>query len=161
MSRSIRKAVTADINSIMYLIDCGRQIMRSNGNTEQWNDGYPERKVIMNDVAKGNSYLILDDKEPIATFAFIKGPDSTYQKIYNGKWTNDEPYYVVHRIASKANKHHIFKDLIDFCFSKANHIRIDTHPDNTIMQKVILQYGFTYCGIINTSRGGKRLAYLK
>lgn len=135
--------------------------MRSNGNNEQWSDGYPERNIIVNDVANGNSYLICDDGEPIATFAFIKGPDITYQKIYDGQWTNEEPYYVVHRIASKANKHHVFKDLIDFCFSKAVHIRIDTHPDNTIIQHVILLYGFTYCGIIKTLRGGKRLAYLK
>jgi meiotically up-regulated gene 157 (Mug157) protein len=161
MARSIRKSTIADIDSIMLLIDCGKQIMRDNGNMEQWNDGYPNRKTILTDVANGNSYLILDDEEPIATFAFIKGPDPSYLKIYDGHWTNEEPYYVVHRIASKAGKHHVFKDLMDFCFSIAAHIRIDTHPDNTIMQHVILQYGFTYCGIIHLLRGGKRLAYLK
>ena len=50
---------------------------------------------------------------------------------------------------------------MDFCLSRENNIRIDTHRDNTIMQHVIQKHGFSYCGIIYLANGDERMAYQK
>ena len=38
-------------------------------------------------------------------------------------------------------------------------IRIDTHHDNKIMQRLLEQNGFVYCGIIFLADASPRLAY--
>jgi RimJ/RimL family protein N-acetyltransferase len=51
--------------------------------------------------------------------------------------------------------------VLEFCFSKTDNIRIDTHDDNKTMQHILLKNGFTYCGIIYLKNGDERLAYQK
>ena len=75
--------------------------MRATGNMKQWTDGNPSEEQILNDIADGHSYIVEDDGIPVATFAFIAGPDVTYANIYEGEWLDEvRPYYVIHRIAS-------------------------------------------------------------
>ena len=161
MARTVRKATTEDLECIMRLIEHGRQEMRRNGNLEQWADGQPTRQTLAQDVAIGNSYLLEEDGKPIATFAFVPGPDSTYKNIYCGAWLDEASYYVVHRMARLPGKHHVFSDVLDYGFSRAQNIRIDTHRDNHVMQHLLQKFGFTYCGIIHTGNGTPRLAYQK
>jgi RimJ/RimL family protein N-acetyltransferase len=40
-------------------------------------------------------------------------------------------------------------------------LKIDTHEDNLGMQSLIKKLGYTYCGIIYTNYGDKRLAFEK
>ena len=50
---------------------------------------------------------------------------------------------------------------MEFAMNRYNSIRIDTHRDNTVMQRAIVKAGFTYCGIIHCWNGSERLAYQK
>jgi len=150
----------ADIGCIMDLLEMGRQKMRANGNMEQWTNGNPKQALVEEDIRKGNSYVMEEDGVVIATFAFIEGPDVTYQIIYEGEWmVCEKPYHVVHRMASLHDVHGVFKDVLDFGFEKTDNIRIDTHRQNAIMRKALEKYGFTYCGIIYLLDGAERLAY--
>lgn len=157
----IRPANMADITAIMQILDCGRQKMRANGNTEQWTDGNPKLQLVENDIRMGNSYVVEEENgEIIATFAFIEGPDITYNNIYEGKWKeNTLPYHVIHRMASLHGTHGVFKDILEYCFERCNNIRIDTHRQNSIMRNALSKYGFEYCGIIYLLDGAERLAY--
>ena len=158
--RTIRKSLIADISRIMELLECGREKMRSNGNMEQWTKGNPKQTLIEADICNGNSYVMEEMGEIIATFAFIEGPDITYHTIYEGEWLEAErPYHVVHRLASQHGVHGVFRDVLNFCFEKAENIRIDTHKQNSIMRNALDKYGFTYCGIIYLTDGAERLAY--
>lgn len=150
----------ADIGCIMDLLEMGRQKMRANGNMEQWTNGNPKQALVEEDIRNGNSYVMEEDGVVIATFAFIEGPDVTYQTIYEGEWmAGEKPYHVVHRMASRHDVHGVFKDVLDFGFEKTDNIRIDTHRQNDIMRKALEKYGFTYCGIIYLLDGAERLAY--
>lgn len=40
----------------------------------------------------------------VGTFCFIVGEDPTYAVIDNGKWLNDAPYGVIHRMASNGKR---------------------------------------------------------
>ena len=116
--------------------------------------------MILEDIAKGNGFVVLDGGKIVGYFAFIASPEPTYARIYGGAWLdNEQPYHVVHRIGSYPEVHGIFKTVMDWCFERDPNIRIDTHRDNRIMQHCISSYGFTYCGIIYLESGDERLAY--
>ena len=145
---------------IMKVMDAAKTIMRQSGNMHQWGDGYPSESAINADIERNGSFVVEDDGRIVGYFAFLPSPEPTYDIIYDGEWLDDQqPYHVVHRIASYSDAHGIFTTIMDYCFSHDTNIRIDTHRDNTIMQHVILKYGFTYCGIIYLLSGDERLAY--
>ena len=98
------------------------------------------------------------EKSPVAYFALLPSPEPTYDYI-DGAWLTDEPYGVIHRIASYPDVHGVFSAIIDFAAARYPHLRIDTHRDNRIMQHVIAAAGFTCCGIIWLTDGTERLAY--
>lgn len=158
--RKIRKSEMADIGCIMELLECGREKMRANGNMEQWTNGNPKRTLIEEDIRHGNSYVMEEEGRIVATFAFIEGPDVTYNTIYEGQWVEDtRPYHVIHRMASRHGVHGVFKDVLTYCSERSVNIRIDTHRQNSIMRNALAKYGFTYCGIIYLLDGAERLAY--
>ena len=162
MSYTIRKSTLADLPTILNLRDQAREIMRSYGNTFQWPDGYPRDDMFQKDIELGGSYVMLDEKGTIVgTFALLPSPEVTYNEIYNGKWLNDEPYYVIHRIASTPGSHGVLDALLDYCESKVDNIRIDTLEANIIMRKGLEKHGYQYCGIIYLLNGDERLAFHK
>ncbi len=156
----IRIAHNDDLAEVMAVLAVAKGIMRASGNDGQWIGGYPSEAVILEDIARGNGFVVLDDGRIVAYFAFIASPEPTYARIYNGAWLNDSlAYHVVHRIGSYPEVHGVFKTVMDWCFERDPNIRIDTHRDNRIMQHCIDRYGFTYCGIIYLESGDERLAY--
>ena len=160
--RTIRQATPADIPDIMKVMSAAKGIMRASGNMLQWQGNYPSEELLLKDMDREGAFVIEDNDHIVGYFAFLPSPDPTYDKIYQGQWLDDTlPYHVVHRIASYPEVHHIFSDLLDFCFAHDPNIRIDTHRDNLIMQHNLLKHGFTYCGIIYLASGDERLAYQK
>ncbi len=162
MKRIIRKAIASDLPAVLELIESGRKIMRENGNPHQWGKNHLTTTQLQQDIEDGHSYLLMEGNKAVATFAFIPDPDVTYAKIYDGAWLDtDNPYYVIHRIASLPEYHGVMKDILDYCFGVTGNIRIDTHRDNKPMQHCLEKYGFQYCSIIHLMDGDERLAYQK
>jgi len=150
------------MQAVLQVMDAAKRIMRSSGNMHQWVNGYPSEAVIAADIQQRVGYVMEEDGRIVAYFAFIPSPEPTYARIYEGRWLDDEkPYYVIHRMGSYPDVHHVFADIMAYCFSCTPNIRIDTHRDNTIMQHNILKHGFAYCGIIYLLSGDERLAYQK
>ena len=161
-NRIIRQATHADMAEIMMVMVSARQIMRSSGNLRQWDDSYPSEDIISSDMERCGGFVLEEDERVVAYFAFLASPEPTYDKIYDGRWIdNEHSYHVIHRIASYPDVHHVFRDIMEYAFSKDRNIRIDTHRDNHIMQHNIEKHGFTYCGIIHLASGDERLAYQK
>ncbi|MBD5203870.1 MAG: GNAT family N-acetyltransferase [Bacteroidales bacterium] len=156
----IRKATAADIDAIMMCYEIARQQMRASGNHSQWINGYPSRDLIAEDIARGISYVGVDDDGDIAmAFAFIIGDDPTYTVIEQGQWLNNLPYGTIHRLGSNGKHHGILRICVDFCMSEISNIRLDTHADNYIMQHTAEKLGFKRCGIIYCVDGSPRIAY--
>ena len=159
----IRQATYEDIDALMEIFAVAKQIMRASGNMHQWNDGYPSREVVMRDIDRGHCYVMCENESIIGTMALIPGPDPTYSYI-EGEWPGDEPYYVIHRIATAAPGRNVAKRMYDWAFEHilengCNVIRIDTHRDNCIMKHILTKYGFTMCGVIYLADGAPRDAY--
>lgn len=155
----IRKAIESDLLEIKSIIDKARELMKSSGNINQWVDGYPSIDVLLSDIRSGNAYLLLRENKAVAYFAMIDGPEPTYNLITKGSWLNDDSYGVLHRVASNGEAKGVFKEILLYASEHYSNIRIDTHHDNKIMQRLLEQNGFVYCGVIFLGDGSPRLAY--
>ena len=155
----IRKATENDIQAVLAIFDKAKDIMRSDGNSTQWGDGYPDAGIVRTDISMGGAHIIEQDGKPVAYFALLPSPEPTYSSI-DGKWLDDTaPYFVIHRIASSPESHGVFRRIIEYALSVSGNLRIDTHRDNRIMRRLIEKAGFSYCGVINLPDGSERLAY--
>ena len=162
MNYTIRKSILADLPTILNLRDQAREIMRSYGNIYQWPVGYPRDDMFLKDIELCGSHVMLNEQGIIVgTFALLPSPEVTYNVIYNGQWLNEEPYHVIHRIASTPDSHGILDAILNYCENQASNIRIDTHEANVIMRKGLQKHGYQYCGIIHLLNGDNRLAYQK
>ena len=162
----IRPATAADLPALRPVFEAAKAIMRADGNLEQWSaPGFPPEDLLLHDIERGGGFVILsgaaggvEESQIVAYFALLPSPEPTYDYI-DGAWLTDEPYGVIHRIASYPEEHGIFAAIIDYVATRYSHLRIDTHRDNRIMQHLIEKHGFTYCGIIWLEDGTERLAY--
>ena len=150
---------------MLPVFEAAKAIMRADGNHDQWGaPGFPGDALLLRDIARGGGFVISSEAEGeveksiVAYFALLPSPEPTYAHI-NGAWLTDEPYGVIHRIASYPEVHGIFSAVIDFAAARYPHLRIDTHRDNRIMQHLIDMAGFIYCGVIWLEDGTDRLAY--
>lgn len=161
--RTIRMAAAADFPEIETIYAGARQRMRETGNPTQWGSTYPPEDLIRADIANGWLQLVCEDGRIVGAFALCTGEDATYQKIEEGQWLNDEPYLTVHRVAGASGVRGILRTILTFAEGQpgARNIRIDTHPDNKIMQHLLNKYGYTKCGIIYHTDGTPRFAYQK
>lgn len=154
----ITKATLTDIDSINAIYEKARRFMCENGNPNQWTNGYPTKEDIIKDISNGNSYVIREDLEVLGVFVFILGEEPTYQVIKNGSWNYDLPYGTIHRIASSGKCKDLTRICFEYCLSKINYLRIDTHKENLPMRKAIERFGFKKCGTIFV-RNGERIAF--
>lgn len=153
----IRRANKNDLISIMLIYEEAKKKMRADGNINQWSDKYPDEETLLDDINRGELYIAYDD-EIYGVFMLSFSGEETYKEI-QGAWLNEEPYAVIHRIASLGKGRNLLKDAIDFAFASTENIRIDTHEDNNIMRTLLNKLGFTYTGIIHLKSGDERRAY--
>lgn len=162
MKREIRLSKSEDIPLMLRMFEHSREIMRSQGNTVQWTDGYPGVEAINYDLARNVSHIILEDGKPIGTFAFIIGDEPTYHVIEHGAWIDDKSTYgTIHRLACLPNVHGVAQSCFEWCASQFHNLRVDTHVKNQSMIHVVEKFGFQYCGVITIANGTPRNAYQK
>ena len=143
----IRKALKSDLERCLEIYANAREYMRQNDNPDQWGTEYPYEHLIVEDIEIGRLYVADVDGSVEGVFLMESGPDDTYLEI-EGEWQNDEPYYVIHRIASSGKAKGVVKAAVKFALKNTNNVRIDTHEKNFTMQMVLTKLGFKYCGII-------------
>lgn len=155
---TIRPATAADLPALEGIYRAARGIMAASGNPTQWGTTHPARRLLEQDIARGQLWLVCRDGVPHAAFALVPGQDPTYAVI-DGAWQSDAPYATIHRLGSDGRCHGVFAAAVGFAAERFPHLRIDTHADNRIMRKLIPRAGFGYCGIIRVEDGTPRLAY--
>lgn len=159
----IRLAKEKDLPQIRTIYDAAKSYMDASGNPNQWVAGYPPEEYLREDIFLSRLYVCEEEDVLHGVFLFAVMDDPTYHYI-EGAWLNDEPYGVIHRIASDGVKKGIFRMVEEFCKEKmaeqnVTNLRIDTHEDNKTMQHLIEKCGFERCGIIYLANGSPRIAY--
>lgn len=162
-----RKGVESDLTRIMELIADAQSWFRKQG-IDQWQDGYPTRELILNDISNNVNYIIELNGEIVATAVISFAGEPTYAEIVGKGWLNSKQYAVVHRIAVSdvCRRKGIAREILHFteelCAERGiTDIRIDTHRDNKPMRSLLKKMGYTHCGRITLTSGAFREAYQK
>lgn len=156
---TIRNAFQSDMEAMMKIFASAKEYMDRTGNATQWERGYPNPEILETDISNKNCYVFVANGTVVGTFSFIIGDEPTYHRIENGQWHQDKPYGTIHRLASNGTVRGIANACFAFCCKKTDYLRIDTHVDNTTMQKAIREFGFQECGVISVRNGSKRIAF--
>lgn len=157
----IRRSTKNNIDEIIKIFEDARKFMKDNGNPNQWKDSYPDKSLIESDIENNVSFVCVDEGKIVGIFIYFEGTEPTYEEIHSGQWLNDEPYGVVHRIASAVGKRGVASFCLDWCFRRCGNLKIDTHRDNIPMHNLLNKNGFIRCGIIYLKNGDERIAYHK
>ena len=162
-----RKSKTSDVESIMKIITEAQEFFKDK-NINQWQNGYPNKYTIINDIHNSESYVLEKDGQVVATSMITFREEPSYKSIYDGKWLSNSKYVTIHRIAV-TNTHkrlslstEIIKHVENLCINKGiTSIKIDTHRENISMQKLLEKNEFKYCGVIYVDDFSERIAFEK
>ncbi len=161
----LTKATYSELPIIWNILQQAIEQRKQDG-SDQWQNGYPNEQTINDDIANGNSYVLIDNNLIIAYAAIIFGEEPAYNAI-NGKWLTNDDYAVVHRAAvsnavkGKGIATYLFKEIEYLCVERKFYsIKVDTNFDNVPMLKILDKLDYTYCGEIFFS-GAPRKAYEK
>ena len=160
-----RQAGTPDIRQMLMIIEKARKSLKQSG-VDQWQDGYPNRKDIEDDIAAHNAYVVTENDIVIGIVTVSLDGEDDYISI-QGSWKSEQAYAVIHRMAvddghkGKGLSSEIIKNIAELCMSKGVYsIRVDTHEQNVAMNTVLRKNGFEYCGIVQVDNSD-RVAYEK
>lgn len=164
----IRSAEKTDIYQLMPIFEAAQAELKSQG-INQWQNGYPNREIIAQDIDNKECYVSAKNGEILASAVISFREEPTYTVIRDGRWLTDgERYAVIHRIVSSPGAKRsgeaeaLLKYAEELCKKeKAASIRIDTHKDNLIMQHWLKKHQFIYCGVIQLTDGDLRIAFEK
>ena len=92
-----RKAEETDIERIWVIIGQAKEQMRRL-NSHQWDESYPALETIDQDIKTGNGYVFCKENKVVAYGVISFDEEPVYKEI-DGKWTNELPYMIVHRLA--------------------------------------------------------------
>ena len=157
----IRKTKMEELDQVMAIYAHARQFMAEHGNATQWGTTKPYREDVIEDIKVGYSHVCVENDEIVAVFYYREGIDPTYLTVYDGEWLNQDPYGVVHRIASAGTVKGAGSFCLNWAYEQCKNLKIDTHHNNVVMQNLLKKNGFEYCGIIHLLNGDERLAYQK
>lgn len=158
----IRQSTPEDLPEILRLIAAARAFMVEHGNPSQWPEGYPSAEQLSSDIACGHSYVCVASGYAglVGTFFFAVEEEPTYRHI-EGRWLNNKPYGVIHRLASDGRVRGLFRESLAFASKHCSEIRVDTHEDNAPMRRLLVVESFVPCGTIYVADGSPRIAYQK
>ncbi len=160
-----RVAQIGDIDCVAQIISAASSRLGAAG-IDQWQRGYPNRVSVERDVEiEAGRVLTLDSGEIVAYGALIYTGEPAYNDLTGGEWLSDGEYAVIHRLCVASeyvgqgySREFMLHAQVEAA-EKVASMRIDTHPENKIMQGLISSLGYTYCGdVVIESR---RLAYEK
>jgi GNAT superfamily N-acetyltransferase len=174
LTMQIRPTTRNDLDAVMSIIEEARRTIAALG-INQWQNGSPNRAMIEEDIALGQSRAVTLDGEIVGTFALIFDGEPTYRVIEQGSWslpdrsdTGEWSYLAIHRVAvSVASRGTgvstaIIRHAEDTARSLGRtSLRIDTHEGNVVMRRMLEKHGFTHRGTIHLENGDPRVAYEK
>ena len=156
MNFEIRLVKSEEIVAVMDIIEYAKILLKEQ--SEQWQHGYPNEAVLLDDIAKNRLYGAYSPDGVLAGIAaIIVGLDTDYIYIEDGNWLSPtaETDVVVHRVATNRDffGKGVAKSLFLFAMDYAKKIgaaslKGDTHKNNKPMQKVFDSVGMSYRGVI-------------
>lgn len=149
---TFRKAVLNDLDGMMRVVREARTYIASLG-IDQWQDGYPQREVLENDVRLDRAYVCADEECIAAICVLMLEPEPAYDQI--SSWHASGSYLTIHRMAvgDAHRRAGLARTMLGSAVSIAREngvssIRIDTHRGNAAMRGFLEKNGFAECGLV-------------
>lgn len=163
----LRLATIEDIEDVLNIIRECQQLMRQRG-IDQWQNGYPNRESIVNDIIASRGYILVCNNQIAAYAALIFDGEEAYSYLKGGEWlTTTENYLTIHRLAvsDKFRGQNIGESFFllsekESLIRNVASIRCDTHKDNRFMLRLLKRLNYTYCGQVSY-QGAERVAFEK
>lgn len=160
-----RKATHSDIERIWEIILQAKAQM-SRLNMCQWDENYPAIESIRQDIESENGYVFSLDSRVVAYGVISFDGEPSYKGL-EGKWSNELPYMVVHRLAvadeakQQGMARRFMKQAEEVSRQKGVYnFRVDTNFDNQYMLQLVDTLDFKYRGEVYY-RGAPRKAFEK
>ena len=96
---------------------------------------------------------------PVAVMSVLPGPDPTYARIEGEPWLNDEPYWVMHRLAVAEPGHGRGARMLAWLCGRHDNVRADTPRGHVPMQRALERAGFRAPRDHHLRRRHPRIAY--
>ena len=162
----IRGATANDVSEILAIVS-GAQHRLAAAGIDQWQNGYPNREVIENDIRSSVARVVCLAGRVVAYGAVVYTGERAYENLQGGRWlTAGCGYATVHRLCVSEGVvgRGVGRGFMEFVESEALRqgvasVRVDTHPDNGTMQHLLSALGYIYCGEVCYE--SPRLAYEK
>lgn len=161
---NFREAKKEDIENILEVISHAKEYMKRNNST-QWNENYPNKETIINDIEKNIGYVLIV-KNLIRGYIVVDFSDDEIYKNIKGKWKTFGNYVSIHRCAihkelrGQGYGSELFKFAEKLALSKnIRSVRVDTAPENETMKHLFNKNGYEYCGTVFID--GEKVAYEK
>ncbi len=166
-----RQAVPEDLSTIITIVGEAQEYLSRFG-VDQWPDGYPSEQNFVSEIQQGECYVLICREKIEAFFVLSSSENCYYNHITDGKWSNCEPYFSLHRCAvSEKYRGSGLSDLIikeseKLVIARGYHwLRTDTHKKNKAMQGLLRRNSFQHRGNIQIpvtdGHDPKRLAFEK
>ncbi|MFC3748088.1 GNAT family N-acetyltransferase [Paenibacillus sp. GCM10012306] len=153
MSNGIRTAHKDELEEIMKLIAKCVKVMQGGG-SDQWDEYYPNKEVIGNDIESGTLYVYEDNQAIAGILVLDENQAEAYETI---TWEqNQGPHLIMHRLAvhPEVQGKGIARQLIAFAEELAlqngyTSIRLDTYAMNTRALELYPRLGYQLRGEIS------------
>ncbi len=153
MNINIRTGRIEDLQEIMALIARCVSVMQAGG-SDQWDDQYPNREVIGEDLQRGTLFAAEGEGRILGIVVLDESQAEQYQTI---NWRQVEgPHLMMHRLAVDPEAHGqgIARKLVAFSEEYGTRegyrsLRLDTYAKNTAALKLYQGLGYDLRGEVN------------
>lgn len=147
---NILRAEKKDLTSIMELIRKCVAAMNNNG-IYQWNDSYPNKDIILEDIVKRELFIFKIDSNIAGIMVINEEQSPEYSEVL---WSiNSAKILVLHRLAVHPDfqREGVASALLNFAESTAKNegytaIRLDTYSKNPMALKLYEKHGYIKVG---------------
>lgn len=149
-----RRAQSGDLARVVEIIRSAQRRLACAG-IDQWQNGYPNRERVEEDVAREYGRVLCLNGEVVAYGALVYGGESAYDALRGGEWlTSGSDYLTIHRLSvaeevvgTGCGREFMRRAEAEGA-TKVPSVRVDTHPDNRTMQSLLSSLGYRYCGVV-------------
>ena len=167
MGLALRESVESDMAQLTGMLEDAIALLAMN-NIDQWQNGTISNEDLLDAIMHDQGFVWEQrDATGIAGFCVLDTYDELYEEtLAEGKWTVEGPYLSIHRVMVSQHLRgrkvtsQMFLDIKKMgIVNNITSLRIDTHPDNVMMQKTLKRNGFVRTGLLYMPSGSPRYTY--
>lgn len=150
----------ADESRLIEIYDIYTDVIRNmrNNGIEQWDESYPDKYCLQNDIEKGQLYIGICNRKIASAVVINEECDEQY---INGKWVSpDASFWVIHRLCvnplflhrgiGKTTMQYIEKLAVE---KRIKFIRLDTFTQNSNALTLYSNLGYREVGFAEWRKG--------